>query len=70
MSTAITLNDRFALIKKSSNTSMPARNNSRARSPAPNKMKGSRRNLMLLKQLEKQHKIQLANKLKNVIRSI
>jgi len=73
--TAITLNDRFSMIKKQpSNTSIPEqRGRSRSRSrtrgaqkqPQPD-LRGSRRNQMLLNKLERQHKLRMALKLKNV----
>lgn len=70
-STAITLNDRFSMIKKQpSNTSIPeqrARSRSRNRQqPQSPELRGSRRNQALLNKLERQHKLRVALKLKNV----
>lgn len=72
--TAITLNDRFSMIKKQpSNTSIPeqrGRSRSRSRTRGTQKpqadLQGSRRNQMLLNKLERQHKLRMALKLKNV----
>lgn len=86
--TAITLNDRFSMIKKQpSQTTLGGgggvvgaanvgvvrgRSRSRSRSRGPPKrqsadqLRGSRRNQMLLNQLERQHKLRVAMKLKNV----
>lgn len=72
--TAITLNDRFSMIKKQpSNTSIPeqrGRSRSRSRTRGGQKqqadLRGSRRNQMLLNKLERQHKLRMALKLKNV----
>jgi hypothetical protein len=74
--TTISLNDRFSLIKKpitSPQQQQPQRGRSRSRSrgrqqsqPKPANLQGTRRNRVLLDQLEKQHKMRLAMKLKNV----
>lgn len=70
--TTITLNDRFSMIKKSNGFPPQAprgrsRSQSRNRQQAPPpSLQGSRRNRQLLDQLEKQHKMRLALKLKNV----
>lgn len=74
--TAITLNDRFSLIKKPSQTRV-AQGRSRSRSREPRQrqrqqqqrgvdLRGSHRNQALLNQLERQHKMRMALKLKNV----
>lgn len=79
-STTITLNDRFSMIKKPIGfqqvQQQPQRGRSRSRSRGrsqqqkkqPIGLHGSRRNQKLLDQLEKQHKMRLAMKLKNVRR--
>lgn len=73
--TAITLNDRFSLIKKPSQTNMAGRGRSRSRSREPRQrqrqqrgvdLRGSQRNRALLDKLERQHKMRMALKLKNV----
>lgn len=72
--TAITLNDRFSMIKKPSQTRIAARGRSRSRSRGPSAprqqkgavLRGSQENRQLLSQLERQHKMRLALKLKNV----
>lgn len=70
--TTITLNDRFSMIKKSNGFQQQqpqhrGRSRSRSRSrQQPLELRGSRRNQRLLTQLEKQHKMRLALKLKNV----
>lgn len=70
--TAITLNDRFSMIKKPSQTNL-ARGRSRSRSREPRQrqqrgvdLRGSQRNRALLDKLERQHKMRIALKLKNV----
>lgn len=68
--TTITLNDRFSMIKQTSNQPR-GRSRSRSRSmnrrqPSDTQLRGSRKNQKLLDQLEKQHKMRLAMKLKNV----
>lgn len=75
-STTITLNDRFSMIKKPNGFQQPqggrGRSKSRSRGRSQQQQKqpvglhGSRRNQKLLDQLEKQHKMRLALKLKNV----
>lgn len=70
--TTITLNDRFSMFK--SNGSQPqgqqkGRPRSRSRSRGqqqPAALRGSTQNRKLLNQLEKQHKMRMALKLKNV----
>lgn len=71
--TTITLNDRFSMIKKSNGfPQQPQRGRSRSQSrnrqqqQQQQELRGSRRNRKLLDQLEKQHKMRLALKLKNV----
>jgi hypothetical protein len=69
--TAITLNDRFSMIKQTGSQPRGDRSRSRSRSmnrrqPSDSQLRGSRRNQKLLDQLEKQHKMRLAMKLKNV----
>lgn len=72
--TTITLNDRFSMIKKT-NGFPPQAQGGRARSRSRSRgrpqqtnvnLRGSTRNRKLLDQLEKQHKMRLALKLKNV----
>ena len=63
--TTITLNDRFSQIKKPQGNPQQQRGRSRSRSRGPN-LQGSHRNRSLLDQLEKQHKMRMALKLKNV----
>lgn len=74
--TAITLNDRFSMIKTPSQTRI-ARGRSRSRSRGPSQprqprqqkgatLRGSQQNRQLLGQLERQHKMRMALKLKNV----
>lgn len=72
--TAITLNDRFSMIKTPSQTRI-ARGRSRSRSRGPSQqprqqkgasLRGSQQNRQLLSQLERQHKMRMALKLKNV----
>lgn len=68
--TAITLNDRFSLIKSPNGAPNAQRGRSRSRSRSratrPQQLRGSVQNRKLLDQLEKQHKMRLAMKLKNV----
>lgn len=75
--TAITLNDRFSMIKKPSQTQITrGRSRSRSREPRQRQMqqrqqrgvdlRGSQRNRALLDKLEQQHKLRMALKLKNV----
>lgn len=81
--TAITLNDRFSMIKTPSQTRLNrggsqtrnSRGRSRSRSRGPSTpqrqqkeayLRGSRSNRLLLNQLERQHKMRMALKLKNV----
>ena len=74
--TAITLNDRFSMIKTPSQTRIQpnARGRSRSRSRGPSTprqqkgatLRGSQQNRQLLNQLERQHKMRMALKLKNV----
>lgn len=71
--TAITLNDRFSMLKKAQSQSrlIRGRSRSRSRSRGPSNqaggdLRGSRRNRILLSQLERQHKMRIAMKLKNV----
>lgn len=79
-STTITLNDRFSMIKKTNGfppqPAQGASSRSRSRSRGTSRgrpqqqtninLRGSTRNRKLLDQLEKQHKMRLALKLKNV----
>lgn len=67
-STTLTLNDRFSMIKTNTNGfPQRARSGSRSRGrQQPANLRGSTRNRRLLDQLEKQHKMRLALKLKNV----
>lgn len=76
--TAITLNDRFSMIKTPSQTRIqsvaPRGSRSRSRSRGPSTprqqkgatLRGSQQNRQLLNQLERQHKMRMALKLKNV----
>lgn len=77
--TAITLNDRFSMIKKPAMPQAPrvnrsqirGRSRSRSRDPRAARqrsvdLRGSHRNQALLSQLERQHKMRIALKLKNV----
>jgi hypothetical protein len=84
MNTAMTLNDRFTLIKTTSfptqtqATGRRSRSRSRSRGRIPQQqaqqqkrggavdLRGSKRNQKLLTQLERQHKMRIALKLKNV----
>lgn len=74
-STTITLNDRFSMIKTNGATQggrARSRSRSRGRPIQPRQpqtnvnLRGSTRNRKFLDQLEKQHKMRLALKLKNV----
>jgi hypothetical protein len=76
-STTLTLNDRFSMMKSPLQMApQPGRGRSRSRSrgrqqqqqirPRGTDLRGSKRNQKLLTQLEKQHKMRLAMKLKNV----
>lgn len=71
-STTLTLNDRFSMMKTMNNgrpQQQPQRGRSRSRSrnqQANQELRGSTRNRKLLDHLEKQHKMRLALKLKNV----
>lgn len=70
--TAITLNDRFSMIKKQPSQNNVAGGNGRARSRSRSRnrrqaeLRGSRKSQLLLKQMERQHKMRVALKLKNV----
>ncbi|KAG5679665.1 hypothetical protein PVAND_009220 [Polypedilum vanderplanki] len=70
--TAITLNDRFSMIKKDPSQNSVNSKNGRARSRSRNRnrrsasqLRGSRKSQQLLKQMERQHKMRMALKLKN-----